>query len=141
MSRLCGYLHMHASSVSFMYLYHSCILCIIHASSVSFMHSLYPLCILCILHASSVSFMHSLYPSCILCTFMFLCILHASSVPSCSSVSFMHPLYPSCLGAVPQVVQSGSQSIEMAVLEKGKRLKVWAWNVWWRFSAVLRVCV
>ena len=36
----------------------------------------------------------------------------------------MHPLYYAHLD-VPQVVQSGSQSIEMAVLEKGKRLKVW----------------
>ena len=34
-----------------------------------------------------------------------------------SSVSFM-------FAAVPQVVQSGSQSIEMAVLETGKKLKV-----------------
>ena len=37
----------------------------------------------------------------------------------------MHPLYYAHLDVVPQVVQSGSQSIEMAVLEKGKRLKVW----------------
>ena len=36
----------------------------------------------------------------------------------------VHPLYYAHLD-VPQVVQSGSQSIEMAVLEKGKRLKVW----------------
>ena len=101
------------------------VMCVGCACMCTYMHA----CILCIIHASSVSFMHPLYHSCILC------IINASSV------SFMHPPYHSCLGAVPQVVQSGSQSIEMAVLEKGKRLKVWAWNVWWRFSAVLRVCV
>lgn len=57
----------------------------------------------------------------------------ASMCMHACSVSFM-----SWCCAVPQVVQSGSQSIEMAVLEKGKRLKVWAWNVWCRVSAVLR---
>ena len=37
----------------------------------------------------------------------------------------VHCVVPPALPLPLQVVQSGSQSIEMAVLEKGKRLKVW----------------
>ena len=49
----------------------------------------------------------------VLCLYICVCLLCGAL---CGAPALPLPL---------QVVQSGSQSIEMAVLEKGKRLKVW----------------